>query len=136
MISTTILTQNLSNNHNVLSALNLFSVSQKFIWHSYCCMSNITLAFKHPSFFFLCSFFYDYFYISLNVFLLWIPQIVHNIIRNNKFSFPLFYLIGNTLDRIIIPFYFRGFEDNFISVRKNLSFIIIIIAFILLCILI
>ena len=192
MISTTILTQNLSNNHNVLSALNLFSVSQKFIWHSYCCMSNITLAFKHPSFFFkfciisfsylinftvfdsrllfsywkiqrsiinnnlfmrlkfmfffffyifffnsfffLCSFFYDYFYISLNVFLLWIPQIVHNIIRNNKFSFPLFYLIGNTLDRIIIPFYFRGYDDNFIRVKKNLSFILILLSFIIFCI--
>ena len=194
MISTTILTQNIYNNHSVLSALNMFSISQNLIWHSYCCMSNIYLAMNEltftiefcivsgfylfnftifdsrllfsywkvqssfinnnlfmrlkirfyiifyvlffTSFFFLCSLFYDYYYISFIVFILWIPQIIHNIITNNKFSFPLFYLIGNTLDRIIIPFYFRGFEDNFISVRKNLSFIIIIIAFILLCILI
>ena len=50
MFSTTILTQNLYNNHSVLSSLNMFSVSQNLIWHSYCCMSNISLAMNHPSF--------------------------------------------------------------------------------------
>ena len=65
---------------------------------------------------------------------MWIPQIIHNIISNNKFSFPLFYLIGNTLDRIIIPFYFRGYDDNFIRVKKNLSFILILLSFIIFCI--
>ena len=191
MISTTILTQNIYNNHSVLSALNMFSVSQNLIWHSYCCMSNIYLAMNHPSFtiefcivscfylfnftifdsrllfsywkvqssilnnslflrlklkfyvifyifffasfFFLCTWFYDYFYISILIFLLWVPQILQNIIKNNKFVFPLIYIIGNTLDRIIIPLYFRGF-DNFFSIKKNLLFILFIFSFIVLCI--
>ena len=191
MISTTILTQNIYNNHSVLSALNMFSVSQNSIWHSYCCMSNIYLAMNHPSFtiefcivscfylfnftifdsrllfsywkvqssilnnslflrlklkfyvifyifffasfFFLCTWFYDYFYISILIFLLWVPQILQNIIKNNKFVFPLIYIIGNTLDRIIIPLYFRGF-DNFFSIKKNLLFILFIFSFIVLCI--
>ena len=193
MFSTTILTQNLYNNHSVLSSLNMFSVSQNLIWHSYCCMSNISLAMNHPSFtiefcivscfylfnftifdsrllfsylkvqstilsnsifmrlklrfylifyicffasfFFLCTCFYDYLYICFLIFLLWIPQILHNIINNNKFIFPLIYIIGNTLDRIIIPLYFRGF-DNFFSVKKNLLFIIFMLSFIILCIII
>ena len=193
MISTTILTQNIYNNHSVLSALNMFSVSQNLIWHSYCCMSNISLAMNHPrftiefcivscfylfnftifdsrllfsywkvqssiltnsiflrlklrfyllfyicffaSFFFLCTLFYDYFYIIILIFLLWVPQILQNIIKNNKFIFPLIYIIGNTLDRIIIPLYFRGF-DNFFSVKKNLLFILFILSFIVLCIII
>ena len=193
MISTTILTQNIYNNHSVLSALNMFSVSQNLIWHSYCCMSNISLAMNHPSFtiefcivscfylfnftifdsrllfsywkvqssiltntlflrlklrfyllfyicffasfFFLCTFFYDYFYIIILIFILWVPQILQNIIKNNKFIFPLIYIIGNTLDRIIIPLYFRGF-DNFFSVKKNLLFIHFILSFIVLCIII
>ncbi len=193
MISTTILTQNIYNNHSVLSALNMFSVSQNLIWHSYCCMSNISLAMNHPrftiefcivscfylfnftifdsrllfsywkvqssiltntlflrlklrfyllfyicffaSFFFLCTFFYDYFYIIILIFILWVPQILQNIIKNNKFIFPLIYIIGNTLDRIIIPLYFRGF-DNFFSVKKNLLFILFILSFIILCIII
>lgn len=193
MISTTILTQNIYNNHSVLSALNMFSVSQNLIWHSYCCMSNISLAMNHPrftiefcivscfylfnftifdsrllfsywkvqssiltntlflrlklrfyllfyicffaSFFFLCTFFYDYFYIIILIFILWVPQILQNIIKNNKFIFPLIYIIGNTLDRIIIPLYFRGF-DNFFSVKKNLLFILFILSFIVLCIII
>ena len=193
MISTTILTQNIYNNHSVLSALNMFSVSQNLIWHSYCCMSNISLAMNHPrftiefcivscfylfnftifdsrllfsywkvqssiltntlflrlklrfyllfyicffaSFFFLCTFFYDYFYIIILIFILWVPQILQNIIKNNKFIFPLIYIIGNTLDRIIIPLYFRGF-DNFFSVKKNLLFIIFMLSFIILCIII
>jgi hypothetical protein len=191
MISTTILTQNIYNNHSVLSALNMFSVSQNLIWHSYCCMSNISLAMNHPrftiefcivscfylfnftifdsrllfsywkvqssiltntlflrlklrfyllfyicffaSFFFLCTFFYDYFYIIILIFILWVPQILQNIIKNNKFIFPLIYIIGNTLDRIIIPLYFRGF-DNFFSIKKNLLFILFIFSFIVLCI--
>ena len=193
MISTTILTQNIYNNHSVLSALNMFSVSQNLIWHSYCCMSHISLAMNHPrftiefcivscfylfnftifdsrllfsywkvqssiltntlflrlklrfyllfyicffaSFFFLCTFFYDYFYIIILIFILWVPQILQNIIKNNKFIFPLIYIIGNTLDRIIIPLYFRGF-DNFFSVKKNLLFIHFILSFIVLCIII
>ena len=193
MISTTILTQNIYNNHSVLSALNMFSVSQNLIWHSYCCMSNISLAMNHPrftiefcivscfylfnftifdsrllfsywkvqssiltnslflrlklrfyllfyicffaSFFFLCTFFYDYFYIIILIFILWVPQILQNIIKNNKFIFPLIYIIGNTLDRIIIPLYFRGF-DNFFSVKRNLLFILFILSFIVLCIII
>ena len=83
------------------------------------------------SFFLIPNFYINFFYILFFCLFLWIPQIIHNIISNNRYGFPFIYIFGCTIDRIIYPFYFRVYEDNFLLLKtNNNTFFIILIIFI------
>ena len=86
------------------------------------------------SFFFIPCFYIDYYYISFICVTLWIPQIIYNIISKNRYGFPFIYILACTIDRLIYPFYFRGFKDNFFKLKVNKKIFIIIIFFIILSI--
>ena len=89
-------------------------------------------------FFFLVRFFYDKMCISILLFLLWTPQIISNVIKNNKIGIPFFYILISTLDRLAIPLYFRGYDDNFIRTKGkgNCTFFAINGAYILFCVIV
>ena len=65
--------------------------------------------------------------------LLWIPQIIYNMISNNKYGFPFIYILANSIDRLLYPLYFRAYENNYFGLKTNynvftLSLIIIILS--------
>ena len=83
------------------------------------------------------SFFYtNKIYISALAIFLWTPQIIYNIVNNNKYIYPTFYIIANTLDRIVYPFYFRGFKNNFAQLKSDINLILILSIYILMTIII
>jgi hypothetical protein len=53
----------------------------------------------------------------------WIPQILHNAIYRNQTSIPLINIILNTLNKILIPIYFRGCPTNIFYVKTDMNFI-------------
>ena len=83
------------------------------------------------SFFFIPYFYIDYYYISFISIILWIPQIIYNIISKNRYGFPFIYILGCTIDRLIYPFYFRAFKDNFFKLKVNNNIFIIILFFVI-----
>ena len=88
------------------------------------------------SFFFAVSLYLDKKLIVINAILLWTPQIIHNIIKYNKFSFPLIYILVTTADRMAFSFYFRVFDDNFLNIKSDRQFVIFVSIFIFVTILI
>ena len=71
------------------------------------------------TFFFINSFLINYFYITFICMILWIPQIIHNIVSNNRYGLPFIYIITCSIDRIIYPYYFRAYKDNFFMLKVN-----------------
>ena len=88
------------------------------------------------SFFMAVSLYLEKKLILLNAIFLWTPQIIHNIINYNKFSYPLIYILVTTADRMAFSFYFRGFEDNFLNIKSDKQFVIYVSIFIFITILI
>ena len=88
------------------------------------------------SFLFINSFFINYIYIMIICILLWIPQIIHNIKSNNKYGYPLIYILSSTIDKLIYPLYFRGIKNNFLGTKDNFILILIMIIFVLLTIIV
>ena len=66
--------------------------------------------------------------------MLWTPQILYNIINNNKYIYPSLYIISNTIDRVIYPFYFRGFKNNFLRIKPERELIIFLSIYIFIAI--
>ena len=62
---------------------------------------------------------------------MWTPQILHNISQNNKYIYPTIYIITTTLNRIMFPFYFRGYESNFAYLKTEKLLIIKLFSYIL-----
>ena len=90
----------------------------------------IYFIFLLSSFFLMGSFFVNNICITIMNAFLWVPQIVHNIVANNRIGLPIIYFLGCSIDRISYPFFFRGFEDNFFMLKPNKSmFLVIIIIF-------
>ena len=83
------------------------------------------------SFFSISSFFINKIYITILVFAMWTPQIVHNVVNNNKYIYPTFYILATTIDRIIYPFYFRGFNKNFLQIKGDIALIIFLFIYII-----
>jgi len=89
---------------------------------------------------FFCSFmvmstlYINYFWISFICISLWIPQIIHNIFTNNRYGFPFIYILACSLDRIIFPFYFRAYKNNFFMLKSNSSIFTFIIFMIIISI--
>ena len=71
------------------------------------------------SFFFLTSFLVNYYCIILLSFFLWFPQIIYNMISNNKYGFPFIFILACSIDRLVYPFYFRGYENNYFELKTN-----------------
>lgn len=99
---------------------------------------NLRLKFFFIFYFFMfCTFissgtlFFDKKIITISAALLWTPQIIHNIFRYNKYSYPLIYILMVTLDRMINPFYFRGFENNLLNIKTDKNFLTYVAGFIL-----
>ena len=46
--------------------------------------------------------FFNYFFIMVLCICLWIPQIVFNINKNNRYGYPFIYIIGSTIDKLIL----------------------------------
>ena len=88
------------------------------------------------TFFFINSFLINYFYITFICMILWIPQIIHNIVSNNRYGLPFIYIITCSIDRIIYPYYFRAYKDNFFMLKVNNNIFKIIIIFVFFTILI
>ena len=62
-----------------------------------------------------------YFYLS---FMIWTPQILHNIINNNRYIYPFFYIFFSTFDKLFYLFLFNKMENH--SIRNINKYIIII----------
>ena len=78
------------------------------------------------SFFLVGSFYFEKNLIMISAIFLWTPQIIHNIIKYNKYNYPLIYILVTTLDRMMIPFYFRGNKNNFLNLKDDKIFLIYI----------
>ena len=62
-----------------------------------------------------------HFYLS---FMIWTPQILHNIINNNRYIYPFFYIFFSTFDKLFYLFLFNKMENH--SIRNINKYIIII----------
>lgn len=56
-------------------------------------------------------------------FMIWTPQILHNIVNNNKYIYPFFYIFFTTFDKLFYLFLFNRMES---SNSSNINKIIII----------
>ena len=79
---------------------------------------------------------FNYFFIMIICILLWTPSIIFNIKKNNKYGYPLIYIIGTTVDKLIYPIYFRAFKGNFIRCKVNQTIILILVLYVILTIII
>ena len=83
------------------------------------------------SFFSILSFYTNRVYIILLSITLWTPQIIHNMVYNNKYILPMFFIFSSSLIRMIYPFYFRGYENNFTYLKCEKNIILISFGYIL-----
>ena len=83
------------------------------------------------SFLSVSSFYMNWIYIAILAITLWTPQIIHNIIDNNKYMYPTFYIY-----RMIYPLYFRGYGDNFFQLKNDLYLMAALLSLILITIII
>ena len=88
------------------------------------------------SFLSVSSFYMNWIYISILSIALWTPQIIHNIIDNNKYMYPTFYILSTTIDRMIYPLYFRGYGNNFFQLKNDLYLMAALLSLILISIII
>ena len=88
------------------------------------------------SLFFLYNFLFNYYCMILISLLLWFPQIIYNIISNNKYGYPFIFILTCSIDRLIYPFYFRAYENNYFHLRTNLYIFIFSIVIIAFCVII
>ena len=67
---------------------------------------------------------------------LWVPHIIYNIKSNNRYGYPLIYVLGSTIDKLIYPIYFRGYKGNFIGCQVNEFLITLMVLFVIFTIII
>ena len=81
---------------------------------------------------YLCAgaFYFDKVLIAILAVFLWTPQIIHNTRQYNKYNYPLIFILAITLDRMIVPFYFRGNDKNFLNIKSDKNFVIYVAGFI------
>ena len=70
-------------------------------------------------FIFAMKCFYSPIFIFFSYASTFIPQIIYNIKKKNRVSFPLIYIINLFLNRIYPSFYFCAFENNFLKIPTN-----------------
>ena len=81
---------------------------------------------------YLCAgaFYFDKVLITILAVFLWVPQIIHNAREYNKYNYPLIFILAITLDRMIVPFYFRANDKNFLNIKTDKNFVFYIGGFI------
>ena len=82
----------------------------------FCFIFYLTMLF---CFIFAMKCFYSPPFIFFSFVLTFLPQIIYNIKKNNRVSFPLIYIINLFLNRIYPSFYFCVFENNFLKIPTN-----------------
>lgn len=75
------------------------------------------------SLFYVMKFFFEKPYIFLAIIFTWIPQIIYNAMYKNKISMPLINILLVCLNKVFLPFYFRGCPENFFQLKHDFSFI-------------
>jgi len=63
----------------------------------------IFYVFLFLSLFFVTKFYFEKTYIVIAVSLSWIPQIVHNLVKRNNVSMPLYSILMNSINKLIFP---------------------------------
>ena len=79
---------------------------------------------------------FNYFFIMILCVALWVPHIIYNIKSNNRYGYPLIYVLGSTIDKLIYPIYFRGYKGNFIGCQVNEFLITLMVLFVIFTIII
>ncbi len=77
------------------------------------------------SLFYVMKFFFEKPYILTAIIFTWIPQIVFNAVYRNRTSMPILNIILFGLNKIFLPFYFRGCPENFFQLSTDYKFILI-----------
>ncbi len=80
------------------------------------------------SLFYVMKFFFEKPYIFSAVIFTWVPQIIYNAMYKNKLSMPLMNIILVSLNKIFLPFYFRGCPENFFQLSHDYTFILLCLA--------
>ena len=75
------------------------------------------------SLFYVMKFFFEKPYIFTAVIFTWVPQIIYNAIYKNRMSMPIMNILLTCLNKVFLPFYFRGCPDNFFQLSYDYSFI-------------
>jgi transmembrane E3 ubiquitin-protein ligase len=75
------------------------------------------------SLFYVMKFFFEKPYIFTAIVLTWIPQIIYNAIYKNRLSMPLMNIILMGVNKVFLPFYFRGCPENFFQLSHDYKFI-------------
>ena len=63
-------------------------------------------------------------YIMLCVLMTWMPQIIYNSVYNINSFAPSFYIFFLSVNRLFIPCYFRGYQNNFYLISPNYKVVI------------
>ena len=110
---------------------------------NYCSLTKLKLRFYLflsfcliSSLFFLYILLFNYYCMILISFLLWLPQIIHNIISNNKYGYPFIFIFACSFDRLIYPFYFRAYENNYFHLKTNFYIFIFSVFITIFCVII
>ena len=82
------------------------------------------------SYLFAMAFYFEKILIAFLAVFLWTPQIIHNATKYNKYNYPLIFILAITCDRMIVPFYFRGNDKNFLNIKTDKIFVIYVAGFI------
>jgi hypothetical protein len=83
------------------------------------------------SFFLVFKFYFEPEYIAIALILTWIPQIFHNAFYNNQAGIPLINILLISLNKLVIPIYFRGYTDNIFHIKTSISYVYLFSAIIL-----
>lgn len=79
--------------------------------------------FLFMSLFFVTKFYFEHTYILIAVCVTWTPQIIYNFIYNNQTSMPLINIFLNSFNKVLIPFYFRGYSQNIFNIKTDLNLV-------------
>jgi hypothetical protein len=75
------------------------------------------------SLFYVMKFYFEKKYIFCAICLTWIPQIIFNCITKNRISMPGVNILLTSINKMFLPFYFRGCPDNFFQFSYDYHFI-------------
>ena len=73
--------------------------------------------------FFISKFYFLPIYVNLALMMTWLPQIINNIIFKNQFSFPWINIILISINKLMIPLYFRASEHNIFYIKPDSFYI-------------
>lgn len=66
-------------------------------------------------------------YVITATIITWLPQIYYNFKNNIRISLPLLIVFSYTLNKIAIPIYIRGYENNIFHIKSQFSIVYILL---------